>query len=93
MTTLQDILNDPWPAHSGLTERERQAATWAARGYTNEQVADLMRISTAMATAHIRFAKAKLGVSKKGELTQMLLQRIEMWWAIEHSEVPVVVVS
>jgi DNA-binding NarL/FixJ family response regulator len=55
-----------------LTVREREVATLAARGLTNQQIADRLFVSVRTVHAHLRSAYAKLGVSSRGELGTVL---------------------
>jgi DNA-binding CsgD family transcriptional regulator/tetratricopeptide (TPR) repeat protein len=55
-----------------LTVREREVATLAARGLTNQQIADRLFVSLRTVHAHLRSAYAKLGISGRGELGSVL---------------------
>jgi len=52
-------------AEMPLTDRERDALAWAARGKTASETADIMLISEETVSTHLRNAMRKLGASNK----------------------------
>ncbi|MGH8958323.1 MAG: response regulator [Acidimicrobiia bacterium] len=57
--------------HFGLlTERERQVATYIARGYTYRESAEVMGMSVKTLETHLRHIFDKLGVSSRHQLTE-----------------------
>jgi DNA-binding CsgD family transcriptional regulator len=57
---------------SPLSEREREVAELAVRGFTNQQIADRLFISPETVKTHIRNISRKLGVNNKKELRAWL---------------------
>jgi DNA-binding CsgD family transcriptional regulator len=57
------------PELQTLTDRERDVLSWAARGKTAKDTADLMRVSEMTVNTHIRNAIAKLGANSKTHAT------------------------
>jgi DNA-binding CsgD family transcriptional regulator len=55
-----------------LTEREREAASLAAQGLSNKQIAARLGMSVRTAEGHLYRASAKLGVTTRGELVALL---------------------
>jgi two-component system response regulator DevR len=64
---------------NGLTEREREALAWLARGYTNKQIAKEMDIEEKTARNHVSHILEKLGLSRRAEAAA---------YAVEHRLVP-----
>ncbi len=64
---------------NGLTEREREALAWLARGYTNKQIAKEMDIEEKTARNHVSHILEKLGLSRRSEAAV---------YAVEHRLVP-----
>ena len=62
---------DPWHVGTspGLTEREREIATLAARGLTNRQIAEHLVLSVRTVETHVSRVLAKLGFNTRGQLT------------------------
>jgi predicted ATPase/DNA-binding CsgD family transcriptional regulator len=67
---------DPRPEDSwrmgtstGLTDREREIATLAARGLTNRQIAEQLVLSVRTVETHVSRVLTKLGFSTRGQLT------------------------
>jgi DNA-binding CsgD family transcriptional regulator len=56
----------------GLTDREKQVAELAGRGYTAEEIAREIVISPGTVQAHIKHIKAKLGIKRKSELVRLM---------------------
>lgn len=54
-------------ASDPLSDREREALAWAARGKTFEEVAEIMRISRRTVEFHLDNARNKLGVGSRIE--------------------------
>jgi DNA-binding NarL/FixJ family response regulator len=57
--------NDVWPQHIGLTDREAEALTWAARGKTSAEIASILGLSKRTVDFHLDNAREKLGVSTR----------------------------
>jgi DNA-binding CsgD family transcriptional regulator len=55
-----------------LTAREREVATLAARGLSDQQIAEQLFVSVRTVHAHLRSAYAKLGISGRNELAAVL---------------------
>ena len=53
-----------------LTEREYDAATFAALGKSNKEIADLMDISVNTVKLYLRNVYEKLGISKRADLSK-----------------------
>jgi len=53
------------PEAQTLTDRERDVLSWAARGKTAKDTADLMHVSEMTVNTHIRNAIGKLGANSK----------------------------
>jgi DNA-binding response OmpR family regulator len=57
--------SDLWPRSVGLSDREIETLTWAARGKTSAEIAKLLDLSKRTVDFHIENARAKLGVSTR----------------------------
>ena len=55
-----------------LTRRERETATMAAKGATNAQIAAELSVSTRTVESHLYAAFAKLGISDRNQLVDVL---------------------
>lgn len=73
----------PWKAacsdiarERGLSEREAEVFTLLARGKTNQQVADMLVISPYTVRAHTRNIYSKLDVHSRGELSDLVENRV-----------------
>lgn len=53
---------------SELSFRERQIAQLAAKGYTNDQIANVVRVSTESVRDSLRIVRRKLGLKNKAEV-------------------------
>jgi DNA-binding CsgD family transcriptional regulator len=60
------------PAVASLTNREREAATLAAAGCSNAEMAERLGLSVRTAEGHLARAMTKLGVSRRTELAERL---------------------
>ena len=60
---------EPWQK---LTPRERQAAALACLGYTNQEIADRMVISSNTVKTHLRQVLRKFNVNSKSQLREVL---------------------
>jgi len=58
--------------HDDLTPREREVATLAARGLTDQGIAEQLFVSVRTVHAHLRSTYAKLGVGGRSELGRVL---------------------
>jgi DNA-binding CsgD family transcriptional regulator len=63
---------DAPPSLDVLTSREREIAELAARGHTNQQIADLLVLSRRTVGNHLSHAYMKLGVSSRQHLALLL---------------------
>jgi LuxR family quorum sensing-dependent transcriptional regulator len=52
-------------AHTPLTPREREILQWVASGKTDEEIADILSISTTTVTSHVENAKQKLDAFRR----------------------------
>jgi DNA-binding CsgD family transcriptional regulator len=62
-----------------LTGTEAAVARLVADGYTNQQIADLIRRSPHTVDSHLRNIFAKLGINSRVALTRFVLQSPEYW--------------
>jgi DNA-binding NarL/FixJ family response regulator len=60
-----------WPGQIGLGERERETLTWAARGKTFAEIAQILGLSRRTVEFHMDNARRKLGVPTR---TQALIK-------------------
>ena len=60
-----------WPKHVGLREREVETLTWAARGKTFGEIAEILGLSRRTVEFHLDNARRKLGVPTR---TQALIK-------------------
>ena len=65
---MAEVLEKPTPV---LTPREKEVATLAALGLTNEEIAKELGISVKTAKAHLSLVFQKLGVKRRSELARM----------------------
>ena len=65
---VAEVLEKPTPV---LTPREKEVATLAALGLTNEEIAKELGISVKTVKAHLSLVFQKLGVKRRSELAQM----------------------
>lgn len=61
-------------AAGGLSHREREVATEAAQGFSNEAIADRLHISVSTVKFHLFHAFRKLGVTRRAQLRYALPQ-------------------
>lgn len=59
----------PSTGWAALTPAEREVATLAAHGHSNQAIADEMVVSRRTVETHLQHAYAKLGIRSRGELT------------------------
>lgn len=59
--------NEVWPKLVMLNDREIQALTWAARGRTSSEIADLVGVSKRTVDFHLDNARVKLGAATRTE--------------------------
>ncbi len=57
--------NAVWPERVKLSDREVEALTWAARGKTSAEIAQILNLSKRTVDFHIENARDKLGVSNR----------------------------
>ncbi|HEY1546075.1 MAG TPA: LuxR family transcriptional regulator [Xanthobacteraceae bacterium] len=62
-------------AHTPLTPREREILQWVAVGKTDEEIADILSISTTTVTSHVENAKQKLDAFRR---TYAVVQAIRL---------------
>jgi DNA-binding NarL/FixJ family response regulator len=60
-----------WPKRIGLREREIETLTWAARGKTFAEIAEILSLSKRTVEFHLENARRKLGVATR---TQALIK-------------------
>jgi DNA-binding response OmpR family regulator len=60
-----------WPKHIGLREREVETLTWAARGKTFGEIAEILGLSKRTVEFHLENARRRLGVATR---TQALIK-------------------
>jgi RNA polymerase sigma factor (sigma-70 family) len=65
---------------AALTPREREVVQLAARGLTNQQIAEALVISPETVKTHVRHALEKLGLQSKVDLRLLLLEGKVRWW-------------
>jgi DNA-binding CsgD family transcriptional regulator len=58
----------------GLTRREKQTAAFACLGYTNQEIAESMVISTNTVRSHMRSILNKFNLNSKAELRTVLMR-------------------
>ena len=63
--------NEHWPQPVGLSQRETETLTWAARGKTSAEIGQILGISKRTVDFHIDNARIKLGVATR---TQAVLK-------------------
>jgi len=59
--------NDVWPRLVTLNDREIEVLTWAARGKTSSEIADLVSLSKRTVDFHLDNARVKLGAATRTE--------------------------
>jgi DNA-binding response OmpR family regulator len=59
--------NELWPKRVELNEREVETLTWAARGKTSAEIAQILGLTKRTVDFHIDNARAKLGASTRTE--------------------------
>ncbi|HKZ55714.1 MAG TPA: helix-turn-helix transcriptional regulator [Anaerolineales bacterium] len=65
---------------ASLTRREQEVARLAARGQTNQQIAETLVVSTETVKTHVRNVLGKFGVRSKVELRVLFLDLGIRWW-------------
>jgi DNA-binding NarL/FixJ family response regulator len=65
---VAEVPEKPTPV---LTPKEKEVATLAALGFTNEEIAKELGISVKTVKAHLSLVFQKLGVKRHSELAQM----------------------
>ena len=58
---------EAWPSKAELTDREIEALTWAARGKTSAEIAQIIGLSKRTVDFHIDNARVKLGATTRLE--------------------------
>ena len=67
-TRLARVARQPaWCKQVGLTDRELEALSWAARGKTSAEIADILGLSKRTVDFHMDNARAKLGTNSRIE--------------------------
>jgi DNA-binding NarL/FixJ family response regulator len=69
-------------AKYGLSRRELEVLTLAARGLSNRQIANTLRLAEATVKRHLANLYPKLGVGSRGEATRKALT--EGWLDVQH---------
>lgn len=75
MQKATDYAADARLMTEGLTEREREVLTQAARGLTNKQIGSLLFISDRTVQGHLQNIYQKLGVTTRTEAVTLSLSR------------------
>ena len=65
--------NEIWSRQVDLNDREVDTLTWAARGKTSAEIAQIMGLSKRTVDFHIDNAREKLGASTRVEAVTMAL--------------------
>ena len=68
------------PSPTLLPPREQAVARLAARGQTNQQIAEVLVVSTETVKTHVRNVLGKFGVRSKVELRVLFLDLGIRWW-------------
>ena len=63
------VPNDIWPSNVTLSEREIEILTWASRGKTSSEIAQILSLSKRTVDFHADNARAKLGATTRIEAT------------------------
>lgn len=66
-TSLVDGADGEHDEQTDLTERQREVLRLVARGYTNEEIAELLEISYHTVTAHVKNIYRKLSVGSRSQ--------------------------
>ncbi len=66
--------SEAWPAGVKLSEREVETLTWAARGKTSAEIAQILGTTKRTIDFHIDNARAKLGVANRTEAVMRAAQ-------------------
>lgn len=80
---------EAWRRHAetvlaALTPRELEITWLAARGRTNQEIADLFVISPETVKTHVRNVLIKFGLHSKADLRLLLLDLGLRWWQDEN---------
>lgn len=67
--------NSPWPDKPILTTRERECLSWAASGFTNDDIGQKLSISANTVGSYIQTAAQRLGVRTK---THTIVKAIQL---------------
>lgn len=62
------------PALNELTRREKEIALLVEQGHTNREIAERLYLSVRTVESHVYQARAKIGVSSRGELGRLVAQ-------------------
>jgi DNA-binding response OmpR family regulator len=65
MRLARALRNETWPNPVGLSEREVETLTWAARGKTSAEIARILDLTKRTVDFHIDNARIKLGVATR----------------------------
>jgi RNA polymerase sigma factor (sigma-70 family) len=68
---------------ASLTPREREITWLAARGRTNQEIAEKLVISPETVKSHVRSVLSKFGLHSKSDLRMLLLDLGLRWWRQE----------
>ena len=72
----REILDNPFRDEKELTEREREIALYAARGWTLTEISQELEIVPHTVAVFLNRIRLKLGVNRHG-LTRQMIERLE----------------
>ena len=72
-TAYRPLAGDELHQRFGITPRETQVARHLARGRTNSEIADMLRISVHTVRRHVEHVFVRLRVRRRGEVAAKLL--------------------
>lgn len=73
---IRIILSNPFAEYPGLTDREQEILTLAAKGKTSTDIAEAMSMSEKAITSTLYRLKPRIGKTKP-ELVQHLIEQLE----------------
>lgn len=73
---IKMILNEPIKLRREASDTEHRVVRLAARAYTNEEIAQELKIDASLVAYYLRSIKERYGITK-AEITKRMLERIE----------------
>ena len=70
--SIHELAMERIAAQYGLTERERETASYIAKGYTTRRVAEELVVATSTVQSHSKSIYRKMGIHRKDELIQIV---------------------